>query len=561
MWFLEGDRRCLDGLDTGQLSVYDVGMEVPDSEYFDLRQQAGYWRAQHARAVQRVSALENRATEAEGMVRALKAALAASAKEKEVLEARIAWLERQVFGDKSEQSKKDVDASGEDDGGRSSSKDTPTEGRKRGQQRGKKSAGRRCHPELPSELFVHDLPELERCCGQCGLPFVDFPGTEDSEEIDWDVRLVRRVHRRKRYRRGCKCAGVPGIITAPVPPKLFPKGKFTAEFWVRLLEQKYRFQIPLHRTLKMLEAEGARFAQGTITDGLKRMAELIQPLYALILERGRGASHWHMDETRWQVFEEVEGKTGYRWWLWIVVTADTCVYLLDPTRSGAVPRNFLGENPEGVISADRYSAYKALLSSLLFIAFCWAHVRRDFCRIRDGYPKLHAWGAAWVERIDALFHDNAQRVAARTDAEVFREHDQALREKMDAMAQLRDEQLADGTLKPVARKALESMKNHWDGLSIFVDKPDIPMDNNRAERGIRNPVTGRKNYYGSGAVWSGMLSVMLFTLFQTLEMNHIDPHKFLLSYFEACARNKGQPPENLDGFVPWRSRQAEEEAA
>ncbi len=105
------------------------------------------------------------------------------------------------------------------------------------------------------------------------------------------------------------------------------------------------------------------------------------------------------------------------------------------------------------------------------------------------------------------------------------------------------------------------MKNHGERLSIFVDKPNIPMDNNRAERGIRNPVIGRKNYYGSGAVWSGMLSVMLFTLFQTLEMNQIDPHKFLLSYFDACARNKGHPPENLDDFIPWRLRQDNDEAA
>jgi transposase len=195
----------------------------------------------------------------------------------------------------------------------------------------------------------------------------------------------------------------------------------------------------------------------------------------------------------------------------------------------------------------------------LFIAYCWAHVRRDFCRIRDGFPKLRDWATAWVERINALFHCNAQRVAAETGTETFCEHDQELREQMDAMARLRDEQLADDTLAPAARKALESMKNHWEGLSIFVDKPHIPMDNNRSERGLRPPVIGRKNYYGSGAVWSGILSAMLFTLFQTLEMNGIDAHAFLLSYFGACARNKGHPPESLDEFVPWRARPPNEE--
>ncbi len=58
-----------------------------------------------------------------------------------------------------------------------------------------------------------------------------------------------------------------------------------------------------------------------------------------------------------------------------------------------------------------------------------------------------------------------------------------------------------------------------------------------------------------------MLGVMPFTLFQTLEMNHIDPHAFLLSYFEACARTQGHRPEHLDDFAPWRLRQDDDEAA
>jgi len=537
-------------------------MAARGNELFELRQQARYWRTMHDRAVQRECVCKQEAAALEEVLKAQKTELAKRAGVIEVLEARIAWLERQVFGVKGEQSK-DGGAASRGSGacaGASSNTGAYGAGRKRGQQPGRKSAGRQCHPELSTEEIVHDVAELERRCPKCGLPFDDFPGTEDSEEIHWEVRVVRRVHKRKRYRPTCKCPGVPGIITAPVAPKLIPKGKFSTEFWVRILEQKYRFQIPLHRTLKMLEGEGVRLAQGTITGGLQRIAQLIQPLYARILEHSRTAGHWHMDETRWMVFEEVAGKKGHRWWLWIVVTRDTCVYLLDPARSGDVPKNFLGEGPQGVISADRYSAYKTLLSALLFIAYCWVHVRRDFCAIRDGYPKLRAWAAAWVERIDSLFHCNAARIAVRADAAAFGEHDQALREQMDAMAQLRDQQLAGETLEPAARKALQSMSNHWEGLSIFVDNPDIPMDNNRAERGLRGPVVGRKNYYGAGALWSGMLSVMLFSLFQTLEMNHVDPHEFLLSYFEACARNKGSPPEHLDDFVPWRLRQQHQQA-
>ena len=55
------------------------------------------------------------------------------------------------------------------------------------------------------------------------------------------------------------------------------------------------------------------------------------------------------------------------------------------------------------------------------------------------------------------------------------------------------------------KKVLDSLDNHWDGLTVFVDHPEIPMDNNKAERQVRGPVVGRKNYYGSGSDRSGRL--------------------------------------------------------
>ena len=52
-------------------------------------------------------------------------------------------------------------------------------------------------------------------------------------------------------------------------------------------------------------------------------------------------------------------------------------------------------------------------------------------------------------------------------------------------------------------KVLRSLRNHWQGLTLFVEDPDLPMDNNQAERALRGPVVGRKNYYGSTAPLPG----------------------------------------------------------
>ena len=98
---------------------------------------------------------------------------------------------------------------------------------------------------------------------------------------------------------------------------------------------------------------------------------------------------------------------------------------------------------------------------------------------------------------------------------------------------------------------LTSLKNHWAGLRVFVDHPAVPLDNNAAERALRNPVIGRKNYYGSGSVWSAELAAVMFSVFQTVLLWGLNPHHWLQAFLQACADQGGKPPSDLSGFLPW----------
>src|SRR5207244_202632 len=80
-----------------------------------------------------------------------------------------------------------------------------------------------------------------------------------------------------------------------------------------------------------------------------------------------------------------------------------------------------------------------------------------------------------------------------------------------------------------------SLHNHWDGLTVFVERPEVAMDNNTAERVLRNPVVGRKNYYGSGSVWSAHLAAILFSVIQTVLLWGLNPHHWLHAFLQACA--------------------------
>jgi transposase len=131
-----------------------------------------------------------------------------------------------------------------------------------------------------------------------------------------------------------------------------------------------------------------------------------------------------------------------------------------------------------------------------------------------------------------------------------------LTNRLADMATERDRCLEDATLHRAQKKVLNSLKTHWSGLTVFVEHPQTPMDNNKAENSHRNPVTGRKNYYGSGAVWSAELAAMLFSILQTIVLWGLNPRHWLQAFLTACAENGGQPLTDLTPFLPWTMDEA-----
>ena len=279
------------------------------------------------------------------------------------------------------------------------------------------------------------------------------------------------------------------------------------------------------------------------------------------------------DETRWMVFEAIEGKVGYRWYLWIMQSASVVYYRVAPGRGADVPKaHFAGLSAgmeQAILVCDRYIAYKCLAeeNAMIVLAFCWAHVRRDFLEAARSWPALEAWMFSWVGAIGELYRLNGQRLALweerRPLAEqstAFTARHAALLEKLSEMAERRDRALQEETLHSAQRKVLESLKNHWPGLTVFVEHPEVPMDNNAAERSARNPVTGRKNFYGSGSVWSAQLAAMMFTVFQSVLLWGLNPRHWLHSFLSACAEKGGTVPADLSPFLPWAMDEARREA-
>jgi transposase len=137
------------------------------------------------------------------------------------------------------------------------------------------------------------------------------------------------------------------------------------------------------------------------------------------------------------------------------------------------------------------------------------------------------------------------------DTAEFQEQDALLRRVVEAMRVEAVAELSDPKLRQPCRKVLESLQEHWAGLVRFVDDPRIPMDNNASERAGRGPAVARKNYYGSGSLWSGRLAEVMFSLLATLAHWKINPRLWLTWYFESCAAAGGKSPDDIQQFLPW----------
>lgn len=455
---------CPGDLPPGEAGVACEACPLKAAENFNLRQQVGYYKAQHQRALEREEKLKQEAAE---------------------LRAKLRLRERQLFGRKSEKG-------GSRDQNNSKNKNQDQAKKPRGQQRGSKGHPRQDYSHLPVEEEICELSEDQRQCPQCGLPLEEFPGTEDSEQIEIDVRAHRRVIRRRRYRPTCQCNKVPGIVTAPGPAKLIPKGRYGISVWTTVLLDKYCFLRPTWRLIEDLKSHGLTLSMGTITDGLRRMENLFEPIMAEINRENRQQKQWHGDETRWKVFCEIAGKVGFDWYFWVFESCSAVAFVLAPSRAARVPEAYFEGVEEGVLIVDRYSAYKAMAKVKLgkiLLAFCWTHVRRDFLGVAKDWPNEESWGMDWVQRIGELFHLNDLRLKAEENPPAFAEHDQELRRAIDRMARQRDEELQQSDLHPARRKALESLRNHWEGLTLFVDRGG---DSHGQQRGrTANASTGR----------------------------------------------------------------------
>jgi transposase len=305
------------------------------------------------------------------------------------------------------------------------------------------------------------------------------------------------------------------MVTATRAPELIPEGVLGVSVWVEILLDKFASHRPTERLLGQWQLLGLDIAAGTVTGGLERLEPLFQPLYNALLKRNAASPVAQADETRWMVFVTLDGKTGYRWWLWVFLGEDTVVFRLDPTRSHNVPDGHFPADARAVLMVDRYSVYKAMAQVTLgnvVLAFCWAHVRRDVVTVVKGRPEHKKWALAWLGRIRARYRHDRRRRNAKTGSADFTAADIELRQTVADMRAQADAELADPKLPTPCRKVLASLQEHWSGLTRF----GLPVANGQKTT-LSRRWTGRDILIRNQCDGAGSRSISTIRLSDSLE--------------------------------------------
>ena len=444
-------------------------------------------------------------------------------------------------------------------GRNSERQEKPRSGRKRGQQRGAPGHGRTQRPGLEERTEEHNPPNDACVCGRCGQPYAPN-GAEESTLVEIEVRAHKRVIHRPRWRRTCECASSPVEVSAPPVPRLFANTLYGTSFWARFLCEHGACLRPVHRVAAWMSGQGLAVSPGTLANSLKRFVPLFEPLAEAILAHQNQAALRHADETTWRV-QELRGEDrSSRAWLWTSVSSDAVYFHIDPSRSAEAAHKLFAEALiYTVIVCDRYSAYKRLvgmLGGLVTLAFCWAHMRRDFIECAAGQVNLTQWCQGWIERVASIYRLNEARLehydpGVKRQTPAFNAAQTALEEALAGVFAHAKEELAGLPDKAREGKALRSLLNHREGLSVFVDRPQVPLDNNRAERFLRGPAIGRRLSFGSDSEDGARFTAMMYSVVGTLSMNGIDVLRWFQAWLEACAKNDRQPPDDWSPWLPW----------
>jgi transposase len=456
------------------------------------------------------------------------------------LQHEIAWLKRQIFGQKSErfipndqQTCLDLDVPEQ---AIATKQETITYTRTRTQ----KTAGHG-RGEMPTHLPIKDTV-IEP---QEDVSAMTHIGDEVSWEYEYDpgTLFINRFVRPKYVR-----PDNAGIVTAELPPRAIDKGNFGPGLMSTVVTDKYLYHMPLHRQRqKYLNEFKVDFAESTFCDLIARSVFWMEPVYALQKSMLLQSTYLQADETPIPVLiKNKTGKThtGY-YWVYYDPIGKVVIFEYRTGRGREGPNEFLKEF-KGTVQVDGYTGYDELMRRKDIVrAACMAHVRRKFEAALE-FDRTAAEYA--LGRIGAWF----EKERDAKEANLSYEQRRAIRQELlhDDFASFRQwmlEQVVNRLPKDLIRKACEYGIGQWDGFNAFLNDGRVELSNNLVENAIRPVALGRKNYLFKGSHEAAQRGAIIYSLVATAKLHGQDPYRYIKMLLEKLPAEKSA---NIEKYLP-----------
>jgi transposase len=414
------------------------------------------------------------------------------------------------------------------------------------------------NPKLRRDRRVYELDENERRC-PCGGLCQKF-AEEISEQLDYiPASLFVIEHVRTKY--ACpQCHD--HVMVAVKPEQPIAKGLPGPGLLAQVITCKYADHIPLNRFENICRRQGVDLPRSTLCDWMKTSADLLRPLYELMVSVVLASRSVHTDDTRVPCQDPNQpGKTiAARMWTYLGDEAHPCnVFDFTMTWSRDGPRDFLTKKAakfQGILQADALSGYDTLCAELGIVrAGCWAHARRYFFDARDSAPGPVAEALARIGRLYAI---EKEIKAALTESEQSGAAADALRRavrqekavpELTTFCQWLQQQRVVVLPKSPLGHAVQYALNHWEALTQYTQHGFLAIDNNAAERALRPIAVGRNNWLFVGSATGGQTAAVLFSFTSTCRRLNLDPFAYLRDVL-ACLAAGPLSAEELALLLP-----------
>ncbi len=401
-------------------------------------------------------------------------------------------------------------------------------------------------PLVEKEIELSELPT----CGACGEQMKDSGLTEDSEYLTV-IPKQYMIIRQKRHKYCCgHCHG--DIKTAPALPRIKAGSGYSDEIILDASLSKYCDLIPMERYAAMASRQGLiDLPPSSLIEGSHYLADYVEKAYEKLRDEIKAAPVLHADETPHRM---LEGSSTSSWYLWGFSTTKSSYFEAHPTRSGDVAFELLKQSQCRVLVSDVYSGYhkavritneerKKQEKSEIVKAYCNAHARRKFTDAEENYPDECKY---FIEQYQKIYQLDMQSKGMLPEEVI------ELRKKIlpyfEAMKKTALDNLQSYSEKSLIYTALAYFLKNYDGLTYFLENSAVPIDNNQQERLLRNPVIGRKTWYGTHSKLGAKTACILFSLVESCKLNKINPREYFKKLVDDL--HAGKPAYTPAEFKP-----------